>query len=76
MTMAFQEKLPSHSSSDSYQAVMKLYKAFASILHTVICSDMNTASIRNKRKGLIISSCFLWELFLFIVNNKIQGTFM
>ena len=41
----------------------------APILHSVICSEMDTAWITSKRQGLVKSSYFLWKLLLFIVNR-------
>ena len=42
-------------------------------LHSVICSEMNTASVTKKdyckRKGVDISSCFFWKLLLLIVKR-------
>ena len=42
-------------------------------LYSVICAEMNAASVKNKnyckRKGVVISSCLLLELLLFIVKR-------
>ena len=49
------------------------FQNVAPILHTVICFEMNTASIQTKdcckSKGIVISSFFLWKLFPFIVKR-------
>ena len=47
--MAFHVKLLMPCFSKSCSMVMKLSKNFASILHSVICSEINNASITNKR---------------------------
>ena len=45
----------------------------AQILHSAIYSEMNTAPITKKavlkRKGVVISLCFLWKLLLFTVKR-------
>ena len=48
------------------------FQNVAPILRSVICSEMNTASITNKRlrrKVVVISSCFFWKLLPFIAKR-------
>ena len=42
-------------------------------LNSIICLEMGIASVTNKkllyRKGVVISSCFLWRLWLFTIKS-------
>ena len=58
-----------------FKVIQCSYETFQNVapnLHSVICSEINTASITKgycKRKGVVISSCFLWKLLIFIVKR-------
>ena len=54
-TMAFQAKLLSHMFFKVIQYGHETFQNFAPILHFVICSEMNTASIINKRQATVMS---------------------
>ena len=47
--MASQAKLLSHCFSKSYSMANETFQSVAPILHSVICSEMNTASLTSKR---------------------------
>ena len=63
--MALQAKLLRHCFSKSCSILN--FQNVAPILHSNLF-EMNTASITNKKQRVVISSCFLWKLLLFIVK--------
>ena len=73
ITMAFQVKLLSHCFSMSYSIVIKLSKMllqFCTIWFVLrwILFQLRTKDYC-KRKGVVLSSCFPWQLLLFIVKR-------
>ena len=73
ITMAFQVKLLSHCFSMSYSMVIKLSKMllqFCTIWFVLrwILFQLWTKDCC-KRKGVVLSSCFPWQLLLFIVKR-------
>ena len=70
MTMALQEKLLSQGFPTSYSIVMKLSKMLLQFFNLYFAQDEYCFNYEQKAavkmKRVVISSCFLWKLLLFM----------